>query len=134
MEQSYSSEANSHLASQEISRCLWNSLVHYHVHKIPPLFPVLSQMYPFHSFPTYFPKIHPDSIFPSTPRSSKWFLPFKFSNQNILYTSHPSYPRYMPSQTHPSWFDDPDNILCMLCCSVILFNYVFSKRICMQLL
>jgi hypothetical protein len=36
MEQSPSSEANSHSATQNISRLLWNPNFHYHVHKIPP--------------------------------------------------------------------------------------------------
>jgi hypothetical protein len=36
MEQSPSSEADSHLASQEISRLLWNPGVHYRVHNSPP--------------------------------------------------------------------------------------------------
>jgi hypothetical protein len=30
------------------------------------------------------------------PRSSKWFLPFQFSNQNIVYISHSPHPCYMP--------------------------------------
>jgi hypothetical protein len=34
MEQSRSSEANNHSASQEILHLLWNPKVHYHVHKI----------------------------------------------------------------------------------------------------
>jgi hypothetical protein len=46
MEQSYSWEANSHSATQEIPRILWNPKVH------------LSQMNPVRTFPLYFPKIH----------------------------------------------------------------------------
>jgi len=51
MEQTPSSEADIHSASQEIIRFLWNPKFHYPVHKSPPLIPVLSQMHPVHSFP-----------------------------------------------------------------------------------
>jgi len=40
MEQSPYSEANSHSASQEIPRLLWNSKVHYRVHMIQSLTPL----------------------------------------------------------------------------------------------
>jgi hypothetical protein len=66
-------EANSHSASQNILRLLWNLKVHCHVHNSLPLFPTLSQMNPVHTFPTYFSQIHSNIILLSTPRSSKRF-------------------------------------------------------------
>jgi len=50
------------LASQESPRLLWNPKVHYHVEKRPSLVPILSQMNPFHTFLTCFPKIHSNII------------------------------------------------------------------------
>jgi hypothetical protein len=58
MEHSPSWEANSHSYSQEIRRPLWNTKVYYCGHKDPPLIPILSQMKPVHTLPSYFFKIH----------------------------------------------------------------------------
>jgi hypothetical protein len=77
-EQSPSWEADSHSASQEISRLLWNPKVHYRVHNSPPLLPILSQLHAVHTFLLYFSNIHFNIIFSYTPRSSKWYLPFGF--------------------------------------------------------
>jgi len=64
--------ASSHSATQEISRLLRHSEIHYRVHKGPPLFPNLSQMYPVHTTPHYIPKIHSNIILQSMPTTSEW--------------------------------------------------------------
>jgi len=47
---------------------------------------------------------------PSTPRSSDWPLPFKFSDQNLVCISHFSHGCYMSRLPHPPSFDHPNNI------------------------
>jgi hypothetical protein len=71
MEQSPSSEADSHSASKEIPG-LWNPNFHYRVHNSPPPVPTLSQINPVHKFPPYFPNIQSNIILLSTPTSSEW--------------------------------------------------------------
>jgi hypothetical protein len=84
VEQNPSWAANSRSASQEIPCLLWNTKAHYRVHKSPPLVSIPRQMQTVHTFPTYFPKMHSNIIFPPTPRSSEWSLPFRFSDQNVV--------------------------------------------------
>jgi hypothetical protein len=52
------SEANSSTSSQEIPRILWSPKFHYRVHNSSPHVPILSQLKPAHSLPSYFLKFH----------------------------------------------------------------------------
>jgi hypothetical protein len=65
-------EANSHSASQEIPRPLWNPKFRYSFHKSPPPVSIQIQMNLVHIFPPYFPKIYSDIALPSKLRSSAW--------------------------------------------------------------
>jgi len=47
------------------------------------------------SFPPYFPTIHSNIVLPSTPRTSKLSLLFRFTDWNFVYIYHPSYACYM---------------------------------------
>jgi len=78
MEQSPSWEADSHAASQEMLRLLWNPKAHYRAHKSPPLVSILSRIRPVHHYPPYVLEIRSNIILPSTPSSSGWFLPSGF--------------------------------------------------------
>jgi hypothetical protein len=78
------SEANSHSGSQEMSFVLWYQKLHTMLNESATS-PVLSQMYPVHTFPLCFPDVHFDIIFASMPGSSKWSLPFTVSKIDCVH-------------------------------------------------
>jgi len=100
MEQSPSSEANSHSTSQEIPCLLWNSKVHYRVQKRPPVNTILSQMSPDHNLTHYSFMIHFNIILPSKPRSPKLCLTFRFPDLSVKCDSHSPHAYYMPRPSH----------------------------------
>jgi len=51
-------------------------------------------------FSHYFPNIHYNISFTSTPRSPEWTLPFRFSNQHFVCISELSHEFYMPRPSH----------------------------------
>jgi len=110
MEQCSSWETNNCCANEGITHLLWNQKVHHCVHKSPPMAPTLSQMTPVHNFSSLFSKIHSSITLPSMPKSSKWSLPFTFSDQNFVCTSHLCSEWSMHCPYHSLWFDHPNNI------------------------
>jgi hypothetical protein len=96
MEQSPPREANSHSAIQKILSLLWNLKFHNRVHNSPPLVPILCQMQPFHTFPPYFPKIHSNIIFPSTPtRESNTLFLLIFQVQAAKFSVKTNSPEFL---------------------------------------
>jgi len=95
MERRHSWEANSHAASQDIPLLSWSPKVYYSVHSSPLLIPILRQMNPVHIFTLCFFNMHFNIISPPTPKSPKWSLPFRFSNQNFVSISHLFHMSYM---------------------------------------
>ena len=85
-------------ASQEIPQILWNPMVHNCSHKRPPSVPVLGQTNPIHIHTHHLPKIHPNIIRDSTPRSPQWSLSFWIPHQEPI--ANPSLPIRATCPTH----------------------------------
>ena len=82
----------------------------YPMHKHPPPVHNLSQSKPVHASPSHFLNIHFNTILPSTPRSSKWFLSLRSPHQNPICTSSAPHTCHMPRPTHSSWLYRANNM------------------------
>jgi hypothetical protein len=80
MEVSLSSEAAIRAAAQEITNILLPQQVHYRIHNIPPLVPILSQINPIYTILFCLSKIDFNIIHPPTSWSSEWSLSFWLSH------------------------------------------------------
>jgi len=89
-------EAKNHTTSQEIHCLLCNPKVYYHVHRSLPLVPTWIPLNLVHTFSPHFSMI----LLPML-KSSKWSLPFRFSNQNFVCIPHLS---HVCCMTHPPHF------------------------------
>jgi hypothetical protein len=67
-------------------------------------------MKPGHNFPPFFSKIHSNIILHSCIGISSGYIPFTFSNQNIVCIFHLSHSCCMSHPSHPPWFDHPNNV------------------------
>jgi hypothetical protein len=81
VELSPSWEAANCAATQERPSVLWNPKVHYRVHKSPPLVPILIQIDPIRTIPSYLCKINFNIVHSPTPWSSQCSLSFWISHQ-----------------------------------------------------
>jgi len=108
--QSPSWAANWFAASQEIPRISRNPKVHYRAHKCPPPVSILGQPNPVHIPKSHLLEIHPNVIYPSTPRSPQWCLSLWFPHQEPIHSPLLTHTRHMPSPSHSSRFYHPHNI------------------------
>jgi hypothetical protein len=112
MEQSPSWEVTNHVPSQEILHLSRNPEVYYLVRNNAPLVPILSQMHPVQTLPSYISKIHSNIIFSSMPGKN---FPFCFAC-------------YMPLPSHSPWFMHPTNILWSLEIMKIILQFSPASR------
>ena len=97
-------EANWFAASQEIPRISRNSKVHYRTHKRPPPVSILGQLNPVHIPTSHLLEIHPNIIYPSTPRSPQWSPSLRFPHQDPIHPPLLTHMRHMPSPSRSSRF------------------------------
>ena len=97
MAQSPAWETNWFADSQEIARISRNLKVHYRTHKRPPPVSIMGQPNPVHIPTSHLLEIHPNIIYPSTPRYPSGLLPSGFPTKTLYTPSpHPYAPHAQP--------------------------------------
>ena len=81
---------------------LGNPKFHYRTQKRPPNVSILGQSNPVHMPTSHLLKIHPNIIYPSTPRSPLWSPFLRFPQQDPTHTPLLTHARHMPSPSHSS--------------------------------
>ena len=92
-------------AGKEIPYILRNPNSYYIIYKGPPFVPVLIQINPVHSLPTYSIKIRSNIIFLSAPGIPQWSLSLRYSHQNPLSTSPFPHTCHVPNPSNSYLFD-----------------------------
>jgi hypothetical protein len=105
MEPSPSWEAANGAATHKFPNILRNPKVHYRVKKSPSLVPVLSNIDPVHTIPSYLSKIYFNSVHSPTSWSSYWSLSFWLSHQYPICIPLLTNSCYMHRPSHPPWLD-----------------------------
>jgi len=105
MKQNPSSEANSHSASQEIRRLLWNPKVHYRVHNSPPLVPIVNQKNLVQTIPPYFSEIHSNIIFHLFLGLPRGLFPSGSPTKTLLCIPHLPHACFTRCPSYPPWLD-----------------------------
>jgi hypothetical protein len=97
MELNSSWEAASCSDTQKLPNILWKPKVRYRVQKDLQLLPILSQMNPVHTTPSYLSKIYFNIMSSHALKSSQRSPPFWLSHQNITYILLLLFACYMPA-------------------------------------
>jgi len=124
MEQSPSWETNRFSDSQEIPGILWNSKIHYRIHKRPPHVPLTSQIDPVHALTFYCLKIHLNIILSSLNKQT-----MKIETFEILKVRCCSYEQHsLPFCTNSWWMTNVMHKFSSMCLFLFKSLYMFRAH------